>query len=85
MIALNFPTSLLVTMPLRAMHLDPLAREGVRRSAARGTGRSSWIAVIRQQWRGVKLPSIFTAPGCSTTSMDQPPSVGRMQPLEADK
>jgi hypothetical protein len=28
MIALNFPASLLVTMPLRVMHVDPLAREG---------------------------------------------------------
>ena len=28
MIALNFPARLLVTMPLRVMHVDPLAREG---------------------------------------------------------
>jgi hypothetical protein len=28
MIALNFPASLLVTMPLRVIHVNPLAREG---------------------------------------------------------
>jgi hypothetical protein len=40
---------------------------------------------MRQQRRGVKLPSMVTVPGCSTTSIDHPSSVGRMQPLEADK
>ena len=44
--------------------------------------RRSWIA---QQWRGAKLPSILTVPGCSTTSIDHPSSVGCMQPVEADK
>jgi hypothetical protein len=28
MIAVNFPASLLVTLPLRVTHVDPLAREG---------------------------------------------------------
>ena len=28
---------------------------------------------LRQQWRGAKLPSILTMPGCSTTTSDHPP------------
>ena len=48
-------------------------------SAVRPTSRR-----LRQQWRGARLPSIVTVPDCSTTSIDHPSSVGRMQPLEAD-
>ena len=40
---------------------------------------------LRQQWCGAKLLSILVVPGCSTTIIDQPSSVGRMQPLEAVK
>jgi len=35
---------------------------------------------LRQQWCGAKLLSILVVPGCSTTIIDQPSSVGRMQP-----
>src|SRR5215211_7137778 len=42
-------------------------------------------ASSRQHWRGVKLPSILTVPGCSTTTADHPSSAGRTHPPEADK
>jgi hypothetical protein len=38
---------------------------------------------LDQQWCGAKLPSISAMPGCSTTIVDQPSSVGRIQPLDA--
>ena len=55
------------------------------KDTSRAGSLGTWIALLRQQWRGAKLPSIFTGPGCSTTSIDHPSSVGRMQPVEADK
>jgi len=46
--------------------------------------RSAIVSCLpHQQCRGAKLPSILTVPGRSTTTADHPPSVGRMQPLEA--
>jgi hypothetical protein len=59
-------------------------------------GSTTWFAQCRsrrvrkrldaaQHWRGLKLPSIVTVPGSSTTTTDHPPLVGRTQPVEADR
>jgi L-amino acid N-acyltransferase YncA len=67
---------------LARCHSDRTAQ--LNRALASRTYSNSRCQDVDQQCLGAKLPSILTVPGCCTTTSDQPPSAGRMHPLEAD-